>query len=47
MKYEKPTLVVLGSAIDAVLGANKPAVHGIDQEFDSNNMTPTAYEADE
>jgi hypothetical protein len=47
MKYEKPELVALGSALDSVQGTNKPAPTGFDAEYDSHTMTATAYEADE
>lgn len=47
MKYEKPELVALGSAVDSVQSAKKPAPTGFDAEYNSHNMTATAYEADE
>ena len=46
MKYEKPEVVALGSALVSVQASNKPAVNIHDNDL-GNGYTATAYEADE
>lgn len=47
MKYEKPELVQMGRAIEAIQGMTKP--HGSSDIVDPKNPLPSvsAYEADE
>jgi hypothetical protein len=47
MKYEKPELVTLGSATDAVQSAGKGNIYTPDLVIDPPNHTNGAYEADE
>lgn len=47
MKYQKPEVVVLGSALSSVQGVNKPNAGLGDIPRHNPTMTPTAYEADE
>ncbi len=42
MRYEKPTVVLAASAVDAVQGTGK-----IDDPMDSSQPTNAAYQADE
>ncbi len=44
MKYEKPDVVVLGTALSAVQGSGKGAAT---QDLGQSSHTPPAYEADE
>jgi hypothetical protein len=47
MRYQKPEVVVLGSALGFVQAVNKPK-HGLgDIPRQNPTMTPNAYEADE
>jgi hypothetical protein len=47
MKYEKPELIALGSATDAIQGVGKGYNSTPDLVIDPPNHTNGAYEADE
>lgn len=47
MTYDKPAIVALGCALKSVQTGDKPEPVGFDSIFNNDDMTPTAYQADE